>query len=134
MKLNNRGSWGLIALLVAVAIVFIVVALIYGRMGPEGPSTVSKDSKLLDPQSQKQTLVGKAIDTGKAHVCLNQLSQIRQGIQMYKTTDGSEQNPPTLKDIGLAVGMEFYQCPVSGKPYVYDPATGTVQCQTHVKY
>ncbi len=132
MKLNNRGSWSLIGLLVAVVIVVLAVAYFYGGKG--GPSTVERDSELLDPSTQKKTVVGASIDTAKAHVCLEQLTQIRQGIQAYKATAATEENPATLRDIGLSVGQDFYQCPVSGKQYTYNPATAEVKCPTHERY
>jgi len=132
MKLSNRGSWSLIGLLVVVVIIVVAAAYMFGGMG--GPSTVKSNSPLLDSKSQKQTIVGKSIDTGKASVCRQQLGQIRQGIQAYKASEGTESNPRTLKDIGLSVGQEFYQCPVSNQPYTYDPAAGTVKCPTHNQF
>jgi len=131
--LNNRGNWTLIGLLVAVAIVVVAFAV---YMGGGGPSTVEEDSELLDQSSQKQTVYGKAIDTAKDTECQERLRQIRLGIVNYKAVSATEQNPPTLKDIGLGVSTNYYQCPVSGQPYSYDPATGQVKCQnpSHADY
>jgi len=134
MRVDNRGSFGLIALLVAVLIVVIAAAIYFGGNGGAGLGTVKKDSKLLDTKSKKQTVVGQAIDTGKAADCRERLSQIRTGIATFKTTGGDDRNPQSLKDIGLGVGMDFFQCPVSGKPYTYDPATGAVKCPTHTDF
>ncbi len=129
MKLNNRGNWTLIGLLAAVAIVAVLGYVLYGS---GGLGTVKKDSGLLDKGSQKKTVVGQAMDTGKSVDCRQRLSQIRSGIQMYKTgsTDGNT-NPPTLKDAVSGVSTSYFYCPVSNKPYTYDPATGRVQCPTH---
>lgn len=133
-KLNNRGSSSLIGLLVVVVIIVVAAAYMFGGSGGAGPTTVEKDSQLLDPNSTKNTVVGQAIDTGKASVCRQQLGQIRQGIQAFKASEGTEANPRALKDIGLSVGMEFFQCPVSNQPYAYDPAVGSVKCSTHTNF
>ncbi len=128
MRLNRRGNWTLIGLLVVAAIVVGAVAYYYagGSVG-----TVKQDSPLLDQGSSKQTVVGKSIDTGKAEVCRQQLDQIRKAIETYKATGVSDQNPASLQDLQLGVSNTFFQCPVSGQPYTYDPAAGTVTCPTH---
>ena len=131
MKLNNRGNWTLIGLLVVAVI--IAVAAVYMYAGGSA-TTVKEDSPLLDKSSEKQTVVGKAIDTGKSEVCRQQIDQIRKGIETFKTADPNGVNPPTFKDIGLGVSNTFFQCPVSGTPYTYDPATGRVTCPTHPNF
>ncbi len=129
MRLNNRGNWTLIGLLAAVAIV-VIVGVIY--FGGQETTTVKSDSELLDPHSQKQTTVGKAMDTAKATDCQERLRQIRLGIEQSKITN--ETNPPTLQDIGLGVSNDYFQCPVSNQPYSYDAASGAVKCPTHTQY
>jgi len=121
-------------MLVAVVIVVGAAAWYFGSGGTATPSTVKQNSSLLDTKSQKNTVFGKAIDTGKATDCSERLRQIRMGIEQYKATGANEQNPPTLKDIGLGVNPDYFQCPVSNKPYTYDPATGTVHCPTHTNF
>ena len=113
-------------------IVGVLAAMFFSGRG--GVGTVKSDSKLLDSKSTKQTTVGKALDTGKSADCRQRLSQIRMGITNYKTTSGSETNPPSLKDLDLGVSSTYFQCPVSGQAYQYDPATGTVRCPTHTNY
>ncbi len=133
MKLNNRGSWSLIGLLVAVAIVIVVAAIMMGggKNGPV-PSTVGKkNAGMLDSKSTKQTVFGRSMDTAKATDCRERLNQIRLGIQNWKAMEATEANPRTLKDIGLGVGSDYFQCPMSGKAYTYDPTTGIVKCPTH---
>lgn len=133
MRLNNRGNWTLIGLLVAMVIVFVAAAYLMGK-SPGGVSTVGKNNSVLDSKSTKNTVFGKAIDTGKATDCQERLNQIRLGIQSYKTTGTDDRNPQSFKDIGLSVGMDYFQCPMSNVPYTYDPATGTVKCPTHNSY
>ncbi len=131
MKLDRRGNWTLIGLLAAAAIVVILAAVYFAgnRM-----TTVDKDSELLDQSSEKQTVVGKSLDTAKSTACREQLNQIRLGIVNYRATAMTESNPSTLKDIGLGVSSSYFQCPVSGQPYRYDPGSGVVQCPTHPDY
>ncbi len=132
MKLNNRGNWTLIGLLAAVAIVAILAA--YYTVGGGGVGTVKKDSKLLDSKSEKKTVIGQSIDTGKAADCQQRIHQIRLGIDAYKSSSASDANPSSFKDIGLGVSTDYFKCPVSGQAYTYDPATGRVQCPTHTQY
>jgi hypothetical protein len=134
MKVDNRGSLGLIALLVTVLIIVVAAAIYFGGRGGVGPMTVKKDSALLDSKSTKQTVVGQAIDTGKAADCRERLNQIRTGITSFKATGTDDRSPATLKDVGLGVRPDYFQCPVSGKPYTYDAATGTVKCPTHNQF
>lgn len=131
MKLNDRGSWSLIGLLVVVVIIVVAGVYLFGKMGP---STVKNNSPLLDSKSKKETVVGKSIDTAKASACQQQLIQIRQGIQAYKASEGTEANPKSLKDLQLGVRPDFFQCPMTNQPYTYDPATGAVKCPTHSTY
>lgn len=127
MKRSNRGNWSLIGILAAAVIIGIVIFFMFS--GGTGTSTVKKDSKLVDQSSQKQTIYGKAIDTGKGVDCREHLNQIRSGIQNYKISSPDNANPPTMNDIGLGVAATYFECPVSHQPYIYDPATGTVRCQ-----
>jgi type II secretory pathway pseudopilin PulG len=124
MKMNNRGSWSLIGLLAAVAIVCIAAAWMFtgGKL-----STVSKDSSLVDQSSTKQTVYGKAMDKAKGEDCRQRLNQVRTAIQNQKAMSTTEGNPKSLSELGLGSG--YLNCPVSNQPYIYDPATGTVKCQ-----
>jgi len=134
MKLNNRGSWSLIALLVVAAIIIIAAAFYFGQGGTTGPVTVKKDSKLLDSKSKKETVFGQSLDTAKAADCSERLRQITMGIRSWKASEGTEANPKSLRDLGLGVGADYFKCPVSGKDYTYDPATGVVKCPTHSNF
>ncbi len=127
MRLNNRGNLTLISLLVTAAIILVVCAIYFGKSGGVTP-TVNSNSKLLD-KSTKQTVVGKAMDTGKGVDCRNRLSQIRLGVTTYKSMTGTENNPPSLKEALPNMSPADFRCPVTGQPYVYDPATGQVHCQ-----
>lgn len=123
MKVNNRGNWSLIGMLVAVAIICVVAAMMFngGNL-----STVKKDSPLLDKSSKKQTVYGKALDTAKGEDCRQRLNQVRTAIENQNASSTTEGNPKSLSEIDLAPG--YLRCPVSNQPYVYDPATGRVHC------
>ncbi|MEN6358390.1 MAG: hypothetical protein ABFD83_15055 [Armatimonadota bacterium] len=131
MKINNRGNWSLIGLLVSVAIICVVAAMMFtgGNF-----STVKKDSPLLDKSSKKQTVYGKALDTAKGEDCRQRLNQVRTAIENQKASSTTEGNPKSLREIDLAPG--YLRCPVSNQAYVYDPATGTVHCPypAHAKF
>lgn len=133
MKMNNRGNWTLIGLLVTIVIIFVAAAYFMGK-SPGGPTTVGKNTSVLDSKSTKNTILGKAIDTGKAADCREHLNQIRMGIVAYKASATDDRNPQSFKDIGLSVGMDYYKCPVSSAQYTYDPATSAVKCPTHNDY
>ena len=128
MKLESKGSVGLIALLVVVLIIGVAAAVYCAGKG--GVGSVDEKSQLLDSKSQKQTTVGKSIDTAKVADCRERLKQIRMGIENYKISS-NDALPSALPDIGLGVGPDYFRCPVSGQSYNYDPATGAVSCPTH---
>ena len=122
--LNNRGNWTLISMLVVVAIIAIAgYVIINGNL-----SSVDKNSDLVDKESLKKTTYGKSIEKAQGEDCRQRLNQIRTGIQSYKAMSASEDNPPTLKDIGMGVSNTYFYCPVSEEAYQYDPASGTVKC------
>ncbi|MFQ3549158.1 MAG: hypothetical protein SNJ70_05355 [Armatimonadota bacterium] len=123
---GNKGSASLIGILVVAVIIIIgAVFVINGGF----LSSTDKDSELLDKSSQKQTVVGKSMDTAKATECRNNLKQIRTAIEMEKTTN--ETLPKSLQNLKMGVSADFFKCPVSGKDYIYNPSTGEVKCPTH---
>lgn len=79
-----------------------------------------------------ETIVGQALARGKDSVCMDNLKQIRIGIQA--TQGGDEQPPAALTDIRLPQSM--LACPIGGEAYLYDAATGKVKCPHpgHGKY
>lgn len=101
----------LVEILLVVAIIGLLAVAYYGlRGGDEG----SENDK---------SIPARAIDKGHSVECMNNLSQLRMWIQM-ETTD-SYPSKETVEALG-----SLARCPVSGKPYVYDPKTGKVHCTT----
>ncbi len=123
---GKHSGFALIEILVVIILIGLLAGgyfALRGRGGPEGES---------EPRfpGEAQTLPGKAIQKGESVECMNNLSQLRQMIQM-ETID-TESYPPAL-DPNWRVALK---CPVSGYAYVYDPASGQVYCPTpgHEKY
>ena len=118
---NERGNWTLISLLVAVAIIGV---LFYVFLAPQLGSKNSRAVKegLVQPK-ENQTIVGASLDKGRETQCMSNLRQIRMLVDSAKNSD--EGLPASLEDMKLG---SISTCPVSGKPYQYDAATGTVKC------
>lgn len=79
-----------------------------------------------------ETVVGQSFARAKDGVCMQNIRQVRQGIQVYLTSNDGP--PPSLADIRFP--QELLVCPIDKKPYTYDPAAGTVKCDHpgHEKY
>lgn len=111
---NERGAWGLIGLLIALAIGALIVALF---LGPQ----------LKSSMGGANTTPGKAIEKAHDVECQSNVMQIRSAITMYRTEHQAP--PPSLADVRLNVSNpNFTKCPVGHEDYVYDPATGTIHC------
>ncbi|MDM7461145.1 MAG: hypothetical protein P3X24_005780 [bacterium] len=117
----------LVGVLVSVAIlgVLLMVWLYYGSAGGASNATPAT----APPPASR---VGEVRQAAESVECRNNLSQIRQAIQIRTTTE--ETYPASLQELGLPETM--LRCPVSGQPYQYDPTTGQVRCTTpgHMSY
>lgn len=114
----RRQGFALVELLV---VVVIVAALVVAYVGFRGRSE----------KAGPETVPAKAIQKAESVECQSNLSQIRQLLQMEAMD--SEQYPARI-DQGATASIS--KCPVSGKPYSYNPQTGQVWCTTpgHEKY
>lgn len=115
----------LIGVMVSMVILagLLLVWLYYGTGGNPSGSSGS-----APPVSR----VGEVKQSAHSVECRNNVSQIRQAIQMRTTTE--ESPPPDLNGLGLPQAMLV--CPVSGQPYQYNSTTGQVRCTTpgHMSY
>jgi type II secretory pathway pseudopilin PulG len=133
-KFQNRSEAGqasLISLLVAVVIIGILAWVFLFRHKSDQPTQAQKDATGAIVQTDKKTIPGAAMDQAKGVECQNNLSQLRQAIQMDRDSGGDESGgaPPSLQAIH-GIPSEMRVCPASGRPYAYDPRTGRVWCTT----
>ena len=116
--LKPRRAFSLIEILV-VMVILVILLMFVGQM----LSGKTKDGKGQSP-----------IQKAQGTVCMNNLSQLRQGIQLQKINNENEANPPSLTE--LKFPAEMLSCPDGKTPYQYDPTTGMVRCTYpfHQKY
>ncbi len=114
---DNRGQWAIIEIVVVVAIIviaayFLLPGYIGGGKGKNGPDRV-------------HTPIGQAESVD----CRNNLNQIRNAIEMEKSSGEEGRVPASLADLGPSMSA-VTKCPISGKEYTYDASTGRVSCST----
>jgi len=120
---RSEAGWvTLIELMVVTAIILIVIYLMYGQGSSRRMAGPAGDD-LTNPSGAAQTTPGVALERARGVECQQNLQGLRQEISAYRID--SEQPPASLDELRGAK-----TCPVSGNPYVYDPATGTVRCTT----
>ncbi len=117
----GRGQT-LAMLLVVVLIIAIIAAFLY--IGQQAQSNRQSGQ-------QAQTTYGAALQRAKEVECMNNLSQVRQAVQMFVAEQGT--NPPNLQSVRFPSGVQPY-CPITKVPYTYDPTTGTVKCPQHPRF
>lgn len=126
MKARQTSGFSLIEILV----VMIIIAILAAAFTTGGFGLASKSSR---PDGQGKTIVGRSRLAAKDVECRSNLGQVRQAIIIARTSN-DDQPPANLTDTRLP--REFYQCPVGGEPYQYDPNSGDVRCPHpgHEKY
>jgi hypothetical protein len=118
---NERGSWGLIGLLLSLV---IGLAMVYMFIGPQMKSSMGA-----------KTTPGRAMEEANGVKCQSNLTQIRTAITMYRQEH--ESNPASIANIQVGTAdPDFFKCPVGHEAYVYDPTAGTIHCPHpgHEKY
>ncbi|HUS81530.1 MAG TPA: type II secretion system protein [Armatimonadota bacterium] len=114
--MHRRPGMMLVELLLVVAIIALVAGAYYG---------LGRDRGEGDNGEGARTTPGQAIEAAKKAECANNLSQLRMLIQSEMTV---ESDYP--RKLNAENGGALTHCPVSGKPYQYDPRTGRVWCTT----
>ena len=125
---NERGSWTLVGLLVAVAVGMVVFFVVLMPKMTTGTGAQAEKEGLLKPggpSGQSKTVVGASLDQAKATACRSNLDQIRTLVK-YAQAQG-EPLPASIQEMKLGSASN---CPVTNQPYQYDPNTGVVKCQT----
>ncbi|MEO0106811.1 MAG: hypothetical protein ABIL70_00470 [candidate division WOR-3 bacterium] len=113
MKKGFLRTYGIVALLISVAIVGVLVYR-------SGNVYTKKDRMISTPVSTLERTY--ALD------CQMRIRKIEDAIQMYYAEYGKY--PDMLSDL-TAIKIDETYCPVSGEAYIYDPNRGTVICPKH---
>lgn len=112
---RGRSGFVLVEILLVIAIIALLVVGYYGLSGRgdgEGEAGVNAVST-----------PGRAIERGRLVECASNLRNLRGEIEIFYAENG--RYPEKFNPSG-SVGS----CPVSGKPYVYEPQTGRIYCTT----
>ena len=116
-SLPGSGSGFVLLEILVVLVLLVALAAVYFGLRGKGEKAEPRF------EGEAQTTLGKARQAGISVECRNNLSQLRQMIQMEAIDGGI---PPKLSN-KWNVSLK---CPVSGYAYEYDPRTGKVRCRT----
>lgn len=105
--------------LVGLLLVLVIIGLALGAYFGLGRKQVDSED------GRATTTPGRAIEKAKSVECANNLRQLRMLIQTEMTVEGDYP-----RKLNADNGGALTHCPVSGKPYAYDPRTGRVSCTT----
>ncbi|MBX3112514.1 MAG: hypothetical protein KF857_10935 [Fimbriimonadaceae bacterium] len=125
---KESGRGGLVGVIAAAAVALVLVLVF-----TNGSSIFGGKKEPERADGQGKTLVGKSLLKAKDTVCLEQLQEDRQMIQV--ATDPVEETKPASLAEAKVTG-DLARCPIGKEPYVYDPATGSIHCPHpgHEKY
>lgn len=108
---NLRRAFSLVEILVVGIIIIALAAWLFPKFLS---STKNAAGKTIDSPIQR----------AKGVECTNNLSQIRQALQM---SGMSEEKPQSLAELrGIPTSM--FKCPVGGEDYRFDPQSQRVMC------
>lgn len=113
-----HNGFALIEILVVLVIILLLASAYLGFHGRGN-------------RGESKSVPARSIEKAESVECQSNLSQIRQSVMMDTQTGDP---PPARIDTGATASIS--KCPVSGKPYTYNPQTGQVSCSTpgHEKY
>ena len=119
MSRLQKGQ-SLVGTIVAVLIlVGVAVYFFTGGFGDKNPENEREDGK-------GSTIIGKSRYAAEDDVCRQQLSQIRQLVQV--AMDPVEDTyPASLSEVG-GMPSGYDKCPIDHEDYEYDSTDGTVTC------
>jgi hypothetical protein len=124
MLRDRRGQWAIIEIVVVVAIIVVAAYFILPGYLSGGKTSKGDTDRVHTPIGQAES-----VD------CRNNLNQLRSAIEMETSSSEAGTLPAAIADLGSSM-TPVSKCPISGKEYTYDPATGKVSCATpgHEKY
>ena len=113
--MNRSRGQTLVASLVVIAIICILVVVMFKGDGTNKPKA----------DGRGQTVLGNAKATAEDSACKSNLSQMRQLIDVQKSTD-DEYRPTRATEVPGASSVA--KCPVGKEEYVIDATTSAVKC------
>lgn len=121
-----RHAFSLIEILVVIVIIAVLASVLYVGFGSRTlPVSPQDPSEAGRADGQGTTVVGGAVARAKDEQCRQQVSQLRQMIDMQ--TMSGDAPPTSLDDVGSQPAT-FQRCPIGGESYAYDPSSGRVTC------
>jgi len=123
MNARRRRGFSLVEMVVVIVIIGALAAFLLPRYLSGGKTA---DGKTVESPKQR----------GQSVECMGNLRQIRSAYQMATTAD-EENRPKSLADLRpQGVSETMTRCTVTGQPYRFDPAAGSVQCPSpgHNRY
>lgn len=113
MASTARRGFVLVEILIVIAIIALIVVGYYGL-------TAEDDG---DGPLNATSTPGQALERAKLAECAANLQNLRGEIEMFHM---DHDRYPERFNPSPPIGV----CPVSGKPYVYEPQTGNIRCTT----
>ncbi|MEW5883100.1 MAG: prepilin-type N-terminal cleavage/methylation domain-containing protein [Armatimonadota bacterium] len=121
-----RRAFSLIEILVVIAIIAVLASLLYVGFGSRTlPVSPQDPSEAGRADGHGTTAVGGAVARAKDEQCQQQITQLRQMVDMQ--TMSGDSPPASLDDVGSQPAT-FHRCPIGGESYAYDPSSGRVTC------
>lgn len=121
-----RRAFSLIEILVVIVIIALLASVLYVGFGSRTlPISPQDPGEAGRPDGLGTTTIGGAVARAKDEQCRQQISQLRQMIDMQ--TMSGEAPPASLDQVG-SLPATFQRCPIGGESYAYDPSSGRVTC------
>jgi hypothetical protein len=117
MTKQARGFSLIGTLLAVVIVVCLTLFFVYG--GHWGKTESQRPDKV------GHTIIGQSKARANDAVCMNQLHQLREYVQMQQTSEGK--NPDSFAQF-QGIPKQMFVCPIGNEPYMYDPKSGTIKC------
>lgn len=108
-----------------IGLISIIISLLVGAI-----LLVTSINIYTGGRNQGAESVTAPIERAKSVECLSQIRKIEMAIQIYYVEN--TRYPERLEGITDLSNQDLY-CPLTQKPYNYEPTTGRVRCPDHTK-